>query len=78
MPWKDALVEQVHASWPWRMGRRWKERAKRMLAAQARRWGPTLAELRALMRAAGARLRARASQLLRNLRERWSTSRASL
>ena len=78
MPWKDALVEQVHASWPWRMGRLWKERAKRLLAAQARRWSPTLAELRALMRAAGARLRARAGQLLRNLRERWSTSRSGL
>jgi hypothetical protein len=37
-----------------------------------------LAELRTLMRAAGARLRARASQLLRNLRERWSTSRSGL
>jgi len=78
MPWKDALVEQVHASWPWRMGRLWKERAKRLMAAQARRWGPTFVEFRALMRAAGARLRARAGQLLRNLRERWSTSRSSL
>jgi hypothetical protein len=78
MPWKDALVEQVHASWPWRMGRRWKERAKRLMAAQARRWAPTLAELRALVRAAATRLRARIGQLLRDLRKRWSTSRSSL
>ena len=46
MPWKDALVERVHASWPWRAGRVLKERVKRLLAAQARRWQPTLAALR--------------------------------
>src|SRR5262245_51446772 len=62
VPWKDALVERVHASWPWRIGRLWKERAKRLAAALARRWGP-----------AASRMRARIGQLLRDLRQRWST-----
>lgn len=77
MPWKDALVERVHASWPWRAGRIWKERIKRLAAAQARRWRPTMLELGSLMRAAGDRLRTRARQLLRDLKERWSTLRSS-
>jgi hypothetical protein len=77
MPWKDALVERVHASWPWRAGRVLKERLKRLLAAQARRWQPTLAALRAVMRAAGERLRVRAGQLLHRLRERWAMLRSS-
>ena len=77
MPWKDALVERVHASWPWRAGRIWKERIKRLAAAQARRWRPTMLELGSLMRAAGDRLRTRTRQLLRDLKERWSTLRSS-
>jgi hypothetical protein len=77
MPWKDALVERVHASWPWRAGRVLKERVKRLLAAQARRWQPTLAALRAVMRAAGERLRVRAGQLMHRLRERWAMLRSS-
>jgi len=77
MPWKDALVERVHASWPWRAGRVLKERVRRLLAAQVRRWRPTLVALRALMRAAGERLRVRAGRLMHRLRERWSTLRSS-
>ena len=77
MPWKDALVERVHASWPWRAGRVLKERVKRLLAAQARRWQPTLAALRQAMRAASERLRLRAGQLMRRLRERWAMLRSS-
>ena len=77
MPWKEALVERVHASWPWRAGRIWKERFKRLAAAQARRWQPTMLELRSLMRAAGDRLRTRTRQLLHDLKERWSTLRSS-
>jgi hypothetical protein len=76
MPWKDALVERVHASWPWRAGRIWKERFKRLASAQARRWQPTMLELRSLMRAAAERLRARTRQLLRDLKQRWSTLRS--
>jgi hypothetical protein len=77
MPWKDALVERVHASWPWRAGRVLKERVRRLLAAQARRWRPTLAALRAVMRAAGERLRIRAGQIMQRLRERWAMLRSS-
>ena len=77
MPWKDALVERVHASWPWRAGRIWKERLKRLAAAQARRLRPAMLELRSPMRAAGARLRSRTRQLLRDLKERWATLRSS-
>jgi hypothetical protein len=75
MPWKEALVERVHASWPWRAGRVWKERFKRLVSGQTRRWQPTLLELRSLMRAAADRLRSRTRQLLRDLKERWSTLR---
>jgi hypothetical protein len=77
MPWKDALVERVHASWPWRAGRVLKERVRRLLATQARRWHPTLAALRGLMRAAGERLRVRAGRLMHRLRERWAMLRSS-
>ena len=35
MPWKEALVERVRASWVWRVGRVWKERTKR--ASSSRR-----------------------------------------
>ena len=55
-----------------------KERAKRAAAAQWRRWRPAMLELRAAMRAAAERLRARARQLLRDLRERWATLRSTL
>ena len=78
MPWKEALVERVHASWPWRAGRIWKERVKRLASAQARRWRPTLLELGSLARIAADRLRTRARQLLRDLKERWAALRWSL
>jgi hypothetical protein len=77
MPWKEALVERVHASWPWRAGRIWKERFKRLAAAQARRWQPTLVELRSLMRTAADRVRARTRQLMHRLKERWAMLRSS-
>lgn len=75
MPWKEALVERVHNSWAWRAGRIWKERARRLVAAQWRRMRPTMLELRASMRAAADRLRARSRQLLRDLKERWAALR---
>ena len=76
MPWKDALVERVHASWPWRAGRVLQERAKRLVSAQARRLRPTLLELSALAQVATGRLRARAGQLLRDLKARWAAHRS--
>ena len=45
MPWKDALVERVRASWVWRVSRVWKERAKRALSAAWRSVRPALARL---------------------------------
>lgn len=77
MPWKDALVERVHASWAWRVGRVVKERTKRGLAAQWRRMRPAMLELRAAMLAASQRLRLRTAQLLRDLKQRWATLRSS-
>lgn len=76
MPWKDALVARVHASWAWRVGRVVKERAKRGVAAQWRRWRPAMLEARAAMRAAADRLRMRAGQALRDLKARWATLRS--
>lgn len=64
MPWKDALVARVHASWPWRAGRVLKERARRAMAAQWRRIRPAVLELRAAVRAAAQALRARGLALL--------------
>jgi hypothetical protein len=75
LPWKDALVARVHASWAWRVGRVWKQRVRRVLAAQARRWRPTLDALRATLRVAADRTRTRALKLLRQIRERWATLR---
>jgi hypothetical protein len=76
VPWKDALVARVHASWAWRVGRVAKERARRLVAAQWRRWRPSVLELRALMRATADHLRARGRRLLRDLKERWAVLRS--
>lgn len=40
MPWKEALVDRVRASTVWRLGRLFKERARRALLAQWRLWRP--------------------------------------
>jgi hypothetical protein len=73
MPWKDALVARVHASWAWRMARVWRERAKRIVSARSRRWQPTFTRLRAAMRAATERMRSTTRRLLRQIRDRWAT-----
>jgi hypothetical protein len=52
MPWKEALTERVRASWPWRAGRLWKERARRLAAGQWRRMRPAVLELQAAAAAA--------------------------
>lgn len=70
MPWKEALVAQVRASWPWRAGRVWKERVRRLASAQWRRLRPRLLSLEAALTLQAARLRVLARQLARALRER--------
>ena len=61
MPWKEALTERVRTSWPWRVGRRCKERLRRRLAFEWRRASPQLS-------LAGAALWAGAALLRRRLR----------
>ena len=74
MPWKDALEEYVRSSYVWRVGRVWKERAKRAAAAQWRVLRPAALRLREGARAAVARLAERARRLIREIRERWAAS----
>ena len=72
IPWKDALVDGVHASWPWRAGRVLKERIRRLIAVQWRRMQPAMREFRGAMRVVAERLRSRARAVLRVLKERWA------
>jgi hypothetical protein len=72
MPWKEALVDYVRASFVWRVARVWKERARRMVLAQWRAWRPAMLELRAAARAAAGRLAAEARRWARELRARWA------
>jgi hypothetical protein len=78
MPWKDALTAQVRASWAWRVGRVWKERAKRAVGAEARRWQPTLLELKPLLAAVTESVRVHGRRLVALVKERWSTLRSNL
>jgi hypothetical protein len=73
MPWKEALVDYVRASWVWRVGRVWKERGKRVAGAQWRAWRPAMQQLGAMARAAAERLAEQARSLARALRARWAT-----
>jgi len=68
MPWKHALVAHVHASWPWRMGRRCKRVALYYLAAQWQRWRPAALALRGMLANAARRGRARWAAARRWLR----------
>jgi hypothetical protein len=70
MPWKEALVEYVRGSWAWRVGRVWKERARRVWAAQWRVWRPTVMRLRARMRVAAEKALAQLRRFLQHLRAR--------
>jgi hypothetical protein len=72
IPWKDALEDYVRSSYVWRAGRVWKERAKRMLAAQWRMWRPAALRVRETARVAGARLASKARRLARDMRTRWA------
>jgi hypothetical protein len=69
MPWKDALTERVRASWTWRVGRVWKERARRVMGAELRRWRPALLDARNAMRSVAEAVRVRARRLLHRIKE---------
>jgi hypothetical protein len=75
MPWKEALVDYVRSSYVWRVGRVWKERARRMARAQWRRWRPTMLEMRDAARAAGRRIAAEIRRLAREIRTRRAAQR---
>jgi len=74
MPWKEALVERVRASWVWRVSRLWKERAKRAAAAQARTWRPAWLRLKVMAIGASRRLAAQLRRLSQEIRARWAAS----
>ena len=78
MPWKDALTARVRASWAWRWGRVMKERAKRAVSTEARRWQPTLLALKPKLAAAAAKVRAQGRRLVVLIKERWTTLRSHL
>jgi hypothetical protein len=71
MPWKEALVRRVHESWAWRVGRLWKERLKRPVGAEWRRWRPSLLAWRERLAASSAEIVVRARRLARETRARW-------
>jgi hypothetical protein len=64
MPWKEALVDYVRGSWAWRVGRVWKERAKRLW----RTLRPVVARLRTGLRAATEKAIGQLRGLLQQLR----------
>lgn len=72
MPWKEALVDYVRASWVWRVARVWKERGKRAVAAQWRAWRPTLLQARAATVASARGLGAQVRRLVQEIRARWA------
>ena len=72
IPWKNALEDFVRSSYVWRVGRIWKERAKRALAAQWRLMRPAMLRLRETARAAANRLADRLRRLAREIRARWA------
>jgi hypothetical protein len=78
MPWQEALTARVRASWAWRAGRVWKERAKRVVGAAARRWRPTLEELKPVLAAAAERVRVQGRQIVRTVKARWAMRRSNL
>jgi hypothetical protein len=73
MPWKEALVDRVRASYVWRMGRLIKERIRRAAMARWRALRPTLLEMRALIHAVAVRLGAQLHRALQDIRARRAT-----
>ena len=74
MPWKEALVERVRASWVWRVSRVWKERVKRAAVVQARAWRPAWLQLKIMVIAASRRLSAQLRRIGQQIRARWAAS----
>jgi hypothetical protein len=72
IPWKNALEEYVRSSYVWRLGRVWKERVKRTLAAQWRIVRPALARFREAARVAIKPIAERWRHLVRELKARWT------
>jgi hypothetical protein len=72
IPWKNALESYVRQSYVWRVGRVWKERAKRAMAAQWRLLRPAALRLRETAREAAARLARNVRRLGREIRARWA------
>jgi hypothetical protein len=72
MPWKEALTDYVRGTWPWRVGRVWKERARKMVMAQWRIWRPTLLQLRGLLKTAAEKIGAQVRRLVQEARTRWA------
>jgi hypothetical protein len=68
------LEEYVRSSYVWRVGRVWKERAKRAAAAQWRRMRPAVLRPRETVSAAVARLVREVRRRARAVRARWGTS----
>jgi hypothetical protein len=77
VPWKDALVDRVHASWAWRVGHHWKEGAKRLLAAQWWKLRPAVLAFQAMLAAAMRKARVTMRHLARDLRH-WLAARNSI
>jgi hypothetical protein len=75
MPWKTALTDRVHASWGWRVGRLWKERARRVAISQWRLMRPGALAAAAWAAAQAERLRLLAERGLRQLKQRWAAPR---
>src|SRR5262245_27957143 len=78
MPWKEALTARVRSSWVWREGRVLKQRAKRAIAAEARRWRPTIAAFKPTLAARLESVRTHARQFAALIKERWTTLRSNL
>jgi hypothetical protein len=72
MPWKEALTMRVRSSWVWREGRVLKQRTKRAIVIEARRWRPTVEALKPMLAASVGSLRAHASQLVALIKARYS------
>jgi hypothetical protein len=72
MPWKEKLVERVRGTWVWRIGRLWKERAKKAGAVQWRAYGPTLLHLASMLRAAASGLGVLVRRAAEAIKARWA------
>ena len=70
MPWKEALVDRVRSSWLWRVSRLWKERGKRIVAAQWRAWRPAVLRMRTKAAAAAAQFEPQFRRIVQDIRAR--------